>query len=97
MILFVYFGCFKGQCVVEMSLELVGQLLVDLLGSEVCFVDDIVGDDVLFVIVDFNDGDVLLLQNICYEFGEEKNDLDFVQVLVDFGDIYVNDVFLVVY
>lgn len=92
-ILLAHFGRPKGQRVAEMSLEPVGQPLADLLGSEVCFVDDTVGDDALSAISDLNDGDVLLLQNTRYEPGEEKNDPDFAQALADLGDIYVNDAF----
>ncbi|MEC9250133.1 MAG: phosphoglycerate kinase [Pseudomonadota bacterium] len=92
-ILLAHFGRPKGQRVAEMSLEPVGQPLADLLGSEVCFVDDTVGDDALSAIADLNDGDVLLLQNTRYEPGEEKNDPDFAQALADLGDIYVNDAF----
>lgn len=92
-ILLAHFGRPKGQRVADMSLEPVGQPLADLLGSEVCFVDDTVGDDALSAIADLNDGDVLLLQNTRYEPGEEKNDPDFAQALADLGDIYVNDAF----
>jgi len=92
-ILLAHFGRPKGQRVAEMSLEPVGQPLADLLGSEVCFVDDTVGEDALSAIADLNDGDVLLLQNTRYEPGEEKNDPDFAQALADLGDIYVNDAF----
>ena len=92
-ILLAHFGRPKGQRVAEMSLEPVGQPLADLLGSEVCFVDDTVGDDALSAIADLNDGDVLLLQNTRYEPGEEKNDPDFARALADLGDIYVNDAF----
>lgn len=92
-ILLAHFGRPKGQRVAEMSLEPVGQPLADLLGSEVCFVDDTVGEDALSAITDLNDGDVLLLQNTRYEPGEEKNDPDFARALADLGDIYVNDAF----
>ena len=92
-ILLAHFGRPKGQRVDEMSLEPVGQPLADLLGSEVCFVDDTVGDDALSAIADLEDGDVLLLQNTRYEPGEEKNDPGFAKALSDLGDIYVNDAF----
>lgn len=92
-ILLAHFGRPKGQRVDEMSLEPVGQPLADLLGSEVCFVDDTVGDDALSAIADLENGDVLLLQNTRYEPGEEKNDPAFAKALSDLGDIYVNDAF----
>lgn len=43
------------------------------------------------------DGDVFVLENVCFYSGEEKNDFEFVKVFVEFVDVYVNDVFGVVY
>lgn len=97
MILMVYFGCLKGEWVVEMFLVLVVLVVVVFLGKLVVLVDDCIGDIVVVVIDVMVDGDVLFLENICYYKGEEKNDLDFVYVFVENGDFYVNDVFFVVY
>ena len=92
-ILLAHFGRPKGQRVAEMSLEPVGQPLADLLGSEIDFVDDVVGEDALSAVADLKDGDVLLLQNTRFEAGEEKNDPAFAKALAELGDVYVNDAF----
>jgi len=92
-ILLAHFGRPKGQRVAELSLEPVGQPLADLLGSEVSFVDDVAGEDVLSAVADLQDGAVLLLQNTRFEAGEEANDPDFARALAEMGDVYVNDAF----
>ncbi len=92
-ILLAHFGRPKGERHADMSLEPVGQPLADLLGSEVMFVDDTVGEDARAAIADMFNGDVLLLQNTRFEPGEEKNDPAFVQALARLGDLYVNDAF----
>ncbi|MBR9824464.1 MAG: phosphoglycerate kinase [Alphaproteobacteria bacterium] len=92
-ILLAHFGRPKGQRNDEMSLEPVGQPLADLLGSEVYFVDDVIGEDAAAAVEDLNDGDVLLLQNTRFEAGEEKNDPAFAKALASLGDLYVNDAF----
>jgi len=45
------------------------------------------------VVAAMNDGDVLLLENVRFDAGEEANDGVFAQRLADLGDIYVNDAF----
>lgn len=92
-ILLAHFGRPKGQRVPEMSLEPVCQPLADLMGVELGFVDDIVGDDAASAVAGMQDSDVLLLQNTRYEAGEEKNDPAFARALADLGDLYVNDAF----
>lgn len=92
-ILLAHFGRPKGQRNDAMTLEPVGQPLADLLGSEVEFVDDIVGEDAAAAVADMEDGGVLMLQNTRFEAGEEKNDPGFAKALAKLGDLYVNDAF----
>ncbi len=92
-ILMAHFGRPKGQRVAEMSLEPVCQPLADLMGVELSFVDDVVGEDAAAAVAGLADGDVLLLQNTRYESGEEKNEAGFAKALAELGDIYVNDAF----
>lgn len=49
------------------------------------------------MVVVMNEGDVLVFENVCFYVGEEKNDVEFVKEFVVFVDIFVNDVFGVVY
>ena len=62
---------------------------------DVAFADDCIGDDVKQKAAALNDGDVLLLENLRFHPGEEKNAPDFAQKIVDAvsPDAYVNDAF----
>ncbi|MBI4816177.1 MAG: phosphoglycerate kinase [Deltaproteobacteria bacterium] len=75
------------------SLEPVGSHLAGLLGAPVVFADDCVGDGVRKNIRDLRPGDVLLLENLRFHAGEEKNDEAFARALADGVDVYVNDAF----
>src|SRR5688572_21477045 len=77
----------------DMSLEPVGKKLAELLGKEVVFADDCVGDGVKKNIKDLREGDVLLLENLRFHKGEEKNDEDFARALADGVDAYIKDAF----
>ncbi len=77
----------------DMSLEPVGKRLAELLGKDVVFADDCVGDGVKKNIRDLREGDVLLLENLRFHKGEEKNDEDFARALADGIDVYINDAF----
>ncbi|MEO1334880.1 MAG: phosphoglycerate kinase, partial [Myxococcota bacterium] len=83
----------KGQRNAELSLAPVGAHLAALLQREVVFADDCVGDGVRKNIVDLRDGQVLLLENLRFQPGEEKNDEEFARALAEGVDVYVNDAF----
>ncbi|MCB9650769.1 MAG: phosphoglycerate kinase [Deltaproteobacteria bacterium] len=83
----------KGERHADMSLEPVGQHLAGLLGQDVVFADDCVGDGVKKNMKDLREGDVLLLENLRFHKGEEKNTEDFARALADGVDVYVNDAF----
>ena len=83
----------KGKRVPEMSLRPVVTPLSNLVGVAVAFADDCVGDEAATAIAAMKDGDVLLLENVRYHAGEEKNDADFAKALAANGDLYVNDAF----
>src|SRR5690606_4976926 len=57
------------------------------------FVDDCIGGEAEQAVASLKDGDVLLLENLRFHAGEEKNDPAFVAALARLGDIYVNDAF----
>nr|WP_242033331.1 MULTISPECIES: phosphoglycerate kinase [Cyanophyceae] len=67
--------------------------LSDLLGKPVVKTDDCIGDDVAAKVAGLNDGDVLLLENVRFHPGEEKNDPEFAKQLASVADLYVNDAF----
>jgi len=92
-ILLAHFDRPKGKRVPEMSLKPVVEPLAKLVGAPVAFADDCIGPNVHEAIEAMQDGDVLLLENVRYHAGEEKNDAAFAEALAANGDIYVNDAF----
>jgi phosphoglycerate kinase len=92
-ILLAHFDRPKGKRVPEMSLKPVVGPLSKLVGAPVAFADDCVGDEAAKVVAAMKDGDVVLLENVRYHAGEEKNDADFAAALAANGDLFVNDAF----
>jgi phosphoglycerate kinase len=64
-----------------------------LLGKNVMFADDCVGDAAFFMSKNLQRGDVLLLENLRFYKEEEKGDETFAEKLSKHGDVYVNDAF----
>jgi phosphoglycerate kinase len=92
-ILLAHFDRPKGVRVASMSLAPVAGPLGALLGAPVAFVDDCVGPSVAAAIGALEPGDVLLLENLRFHAGEEKNDPALAAALAENGDLYVNDAF----
>ncbi|MEM8873993.1 MAG: phosphoglycerate kinase [Planctomycetota bacterium] len=94
LILMSHLGRPKGQRKPEFTLAPVAKHLATLLpGTSVDFADDCIGDAVAAKVDALQDGQVLLLENLRYHAGEEKNDPDFAKQLAVFADVYVNDAF----
>lgn len=83
----------KGQRVAKYSLEPVAGVLAELLGLEVAFVDDVAGDEAARAAARLDPGQVLLLQNLRFEPGEEANDPAFAERLAALAELYVDDAF----
>ena len=84
----------KGVRVPEMSLAPVGARLSAALGGDpVRFAEDCIGETARNAIDAMKEGDVLLLENLRFHAGEEKNTEDFSAALAKLGDAYVNDAF----
>jgi phosphoglycerate kinase len=92
-ILLSHLGRPKGKVVPEMSLSPVAKSLASLLGREVSFVPDCVGEAAQKAVASMKPGDVLLLENVRFFPGEEKNDEAFGKQLAALCDVYVNDAF----
>ncbi|MCM3729389.1 phosphoglycerate kinase [Neobacillus cucumis] len=92
-ILASHFGRPKGQVVEEMRLTPVGVRLSEILGKEVKKADEAYGDSVKAIIETMNEGDVLLLENVRFYPGEEKNDPELAKNFAELADVYVNDAF----
>jgi phosphoglycerate kinase len=93
LILASHLGRPKGSAKPEYSLAPVATYLAGLLGLPVTMAPDSVGPEVEKLIQHMQDGDVLLLENLRFYPGEEKNDPEFCRQLAALADIYVNDAF----
>lgn len=83
----------KGQVVEELRLTPVAARLGELLGKEVKKADEAYGDAVKAQISEMKDGDILVLENVRFYPGEEKNDPELSKAFADLADVYVNDAF----
>ncbi len=93
LILMSHLGRPKGERKPEYSLAPVAKRLSELLGKEVTFVDDCIGEKVKEVVSRIKEGDVVLLENLRFYKGETENDPEFARQLAELGDVYVNDAF----
>ena len=93
LILMSHLGRPKGKVVEEMRLKPAARRLSELLNQEVKTIDDCVGAPVKEAVEALSPGEVLLLENLRFHPGEEKNDPGFSQALAGLGEIYVNDAF----
>jgi phosphoglycerate kinase len=92
-ILASHLGRPKGQAVDELRLDPVAKKLSDLIGKEVVKTDSVYGAEVDEAISKLNDGDLLLIENVRFEAGEEKNDPALAEAFANMADVYVNDAF----
>jgi phosphoglycerate kinase len=92
-ILASHLGRPDGKVVPELSLENAGARLSQLLGQDVIFADDCVGDGVKKLVADLQPGQVLLLENLRFHPEEEANDDAFSRELASLADVYVDDAF----
>ena len=92
-ILLAHFDRPKGKRVPEMSLGPVVEPLAKLLGAPVAFADDCVGEPAKAAVEALSAGGVVLLENVRFHAGEEKNDPELARALAANGDLYVNDAF----
>lgn len=92
-ILASHLGRPKGQRLPQASLAPVATELAELLGQPVAFAPDCIGPEVEAMVESLAPGKVLLLENLRFHPGEEKNDPDFARALARLADVYVNDAF----
>jgi len=92
-ILASHLGRPKGERVDKYTLRPVAEHLSQLLGQQVSFADDCVGEPAQQAVDALKNGDVVLLENLRFHPAEEKNDEGFAKELASLCDVYVNDAF----
>ena len=97
-ILMSHLGRPKGEVVPAMSLKPAADKLAELLGQDVAFATDTIGDDAASKVDALQDGQVLVLENVRFNPGEDRKQEDsvkepFAETLASFADVYVNDAF----
>lgn len=92
-ILMSHLGRPKGQVNPDFSLEHISKTVAEVIGVQVKFVADCVGEDAEKAVAELETGEVLLLENLRFHEEEEKGDAIFAEQLSKLGDIYVNDAF----
>lgn len=93
LILACHVGRPKGQRVPEMSVKPIVKRLSELLGREVKYAEDCVGEAAQKAAADLKPGEVLLLENLRYHNEETKNDPEFAKQLASLADVAVDDAF----
>ncbi len=92
-ILACHVGRPKGQRVPELSVKPIVKRLSELLGREVKYAEDCVGEVATKAAADLKPGEVLLLENLRYHNEETKNDPEFAKQLASLADVAVDDAF----
>jgi 3-phosphoglycerate kinase len=92
-ILCSHLGRPKGEVKPEYSMNIVAEELSRLLGKEVKLAKDVVGTDAKNLAENLQAGEVMLLENVRYEAGEEKNDENLSKEFAALAEIFVNDAF----
>jgi phosphoglycerate kinase len=75
------------------SLKHILKTASDILGVEVKFAENCIGEVAQNAAKDLKPGEVLLLENLRFHNEEEAGDVNFAKELASLGDIYVNDAF----
>ncbi|MBT8282945.1 MAG: phosphoglycerate kinase [Muriicola sp.] len=92
-ILMSHLGRPKGKVNEDLSLKHICETVSEIIGVEVKFVDDCVGEKAEEAAKELENGEILLLENLRFHAEEEQGDENFAEALSRLGDIYVNDAF----
>jgi len=77
----------------EFSLKHITNTVSEIIGVQIKFVDDCIGEKAEKAASDLEAGEVLLLENLRFHDEEKNGDVTFAEQLSKLGDIYVNDAF----
>jgi phosphoglycerate kinase len=92
-ILATHLGRPKGQVKENLRLDTVASHLAELLGRNIHKVDEVVGETVSKALASMQSGDILLLENVRFHPGEEKNDPELAKAYAELADLFVSDAF----
>ncbi|NMM54656.1 phosphoglycerate kinase [Paenibacillus aquistagni] len=92
-ILASHMGRPKGEVVDSMRLTPAAARLGELLGKPVKKLDESIGENVKAEIAKMENGDVVVLENVRFHKGEEKNDPELAKQFAELADVFVNDAF----
>jgi phosphoglycerate kinase len=92
-VLMSHLGRPKGRVDPKTSLAPAAERLRELLGTPVTMTEAATGAEAEATVAATKPGDVVLLENLRYDPGEETNDPRFADALARLGDLYVNDAF----
>ncbi len=94
-ILCSHLGRPKGKVVESMSMKPVAAYFADMLkGSAIVMsTGDVLGDEAAKFVNELEEGQILILENLRFEPGEEKNSPEMAKRLGSYADVYVNDAF----
>ena len=92
-ILASHLGRPKGKVVEELRLNPVAERLSELLALPIKKTDQVIGGEVTRETADLKSGEVLLLENVRFNPGEEKNDPELSKAFAGTADLYINDAF----
>ena len=92
-IIFSHIGRPKGKIVNGMSLKPISKKLSDLLNIEILFNKNEINEKTFAEIDKIPNGSVMMMENIRFYEGEEKNEDSFSKKISSLGDIYVNEAF----
>ena len=95
-----HLGSPKGKINSDLSLAPIAKSLQKLLTDraykrKIKFASGVVSKEVFTEVAELKNGELILLENLRFEIGEEKNENAFAKKLASLGDLYVNDAFAV--
>ncbi|WP_299155961.1 phosphoglycerate kinase [uncultured Tenacibaculum sp.] len=77
----------------KFSLRHIVDKVIEVIGVQVKFIDDCVGDKVTEAVTNLKNGEILLLENLRFYSEEKAGNVTFAEQLSKLGDVYVNDAF----
>jgi 3-phosphoglycerate kinase len=92
-ILATHLGDPKGKVDAKLSVKPIAKALEKRLKRKVLVLDGVIGKHVEKAILEMEPGEVVMLENLRFEKGEEENDTAFAKSLARLADVYVNNAF----